>query len=238
MTTERQIRIRVGDQWTVFSADESEGRNLEFREGKWILSGDAPSPEDLCGAGKILWDRGIRENPITVHCQEVPRLILCSANEDQVTCVTVQAGQAEFSPRQIPMRFETPLIEDSVTVEDTTFRLTAVRFGDPYGVVFLETVGDCRLFERWEEISRLHIFPQGAEVVFVYLRGETELRLRSYHRDGSRKIRGNDICAALAAAVAAGRCLPDRAVRIPLEEGEARAVCTKDRTLFFTCPVS
>ena len=45
------------------------------------------------------------------------------------------------------------------------------------------------------------------------------------------------LCAALAAAVAVGRCAPDRTVTVPWEEGEFRAVCTKNRTLFLTCPV-
>lgn len=239
MMTERQIRIRVCEQWVVFSPDGGGGRSIDFREGKWCLSGDqTPCAEELCGAGKVLWDRGIRENPMTLYWNGIPHLVLCSACEDRVTSVTVQAGQAEFLPRRIPMRFETPLVEDPVTVPGAQFRITALRFGDPYAVIFPETVGDCRLFDRWEEISRLHLFPQGAAVVFAYLRGDTELHLRPYHRNGARDLRGSDICAALAAAVAAGRCLPDRAVRVPLEEGEVRAVCTKDRTLFLTCPVS
>ena len=47
----------------------------------------------------------------------------------------------------------------------------------------------------------------------------------------------DEVRAALAAAVAVGRCAPDRTVTVPWEEGEFRAVCTKNRTLFLTCPV-
>lgn len=242
-----QVRIRVGEREVVYAPQSGAG---EERQSLILPAGDRfelrvteagrerePLPEEICGAGKVLWDRGIRENPLSLFCGGVPRLLLCSTREDRVTAVTAELGRADFDPKKIPLRFETPLIEDAVTVRGAEFRLTAVRFGDPYAVLFPETVGDCRLFDRWEEISRLHIFPQGAEVLFVYVREESELHLRPFHRDGDRSVRGCDLGAALAAAVACGRCLPDRAVRFPLREGEARAVCTRDRNLFLTCPV-
>lgn len=245
--TATEIRLRVGEREIVYCAEPGAGMGrqviLSCPEGRFELRvtedgrETEPLPEELCGVGKVLWDRGIRENPIPLYCGIRPGLLLCSTREDRVVAVTAEVGRAELSPRRIPLRFETPLVDDLVTVPDARFRITALRMGDPYGVIFPETVGDCRLFDRWEEISRLHIFPQGAEILFAYLKEETELHLRAFHRDGGRELRGTDLCAALAAAVATGRCMPNRAVRIPLAEGEARAVCTREGVLFLTCPV-
>ena len=116
-------------------------------------------------------------------------------------------------------------------------RLTALQVQSPYGVIFLETVGDCRVLEWGREISALNLFPQGVEILFAYVRAEKQLHLRAWHRDGSCSVQGNDVCAAVAAAVASGRCLPDTAVTVPLSDGSLRAVCTKDWDLFLTLPM-
>ncbi|MBO5221701.1 MAG: hypothetical protein J6C26_05250 [Clostridia bacterium] len=245
--TKEELYLRVGEETVRFSSRKGacegryaclSGEKNRFSLTVWDGAEEAePSPEELCGAGARLWQVGHRENPVPLFCGDHPRLLLCSTLQNRVVGVTAEAGRADFMPRSIPLRFETPLMNDLVTIPHETFRLTALRFGVPYGVIFPEKAGDCRLFARAEEISRLHIFPQGAEVVFAYVQKDTVLHLRPYHRDGTTTLRGRDICAALAAAVAVGKCIPDRAVRIPLSEGEGRAVCTKDWNLFLTLPI-
>ncbi len=199
-----------------------------------------PPAEVLCGAGKMLWDQGVRECPVTVvspFAEEEYRL-LTSSCADRITGVTFQVGKADFMPKNIPLRFEKSIINDKICLpEQRPFRLTALGFSDPYGVIFVDTVGDCSLLEQGKKISSMKVFPQGAEILFAYLRSEKELHLRAYHRNGSFSVRGNDVCAALAAAVATGRCLPNTAVTVPLAQGDLRAVCTKDWELFLTMPI-
>lgn len=247
MTTKEEFRIRAGEDSVLFLPQKRDGDGryacLWEEKGNGVLSvfdrgrPVEPTPEELCAAGMGLWNLGVRENPLILDCGGKPQRVFCSLREQRVTAVTVEAGKADFVPRNIPLRFETPLMNDPVTIPGETFRLTALRFGAPYGVIFPETAGDCRLFSRGEEIGRLHLFPYGSEIVFAYAQGETLLHLRPVHRDGSTLLRGRDLCAALAAAVAVGKCLPERAARIPLAEGEGRAVCTKDWRVFLTLPV-
>ncbi len=220
---------------------------LTKKEGGFFLSSHndegeiLPTPEILCYSGKYLWDQGIRECPVIVKDEksQEEHLLLPSTCEDTVTAVTAGVGKADFMSKNIPLRFEKSIINDKITLPDCRpFRLTALRFRSPYAVVFVETVGDCLVLEKGREISSMSIFPQGAEVVFVYSRGEKELYLRTLHRDGSIQVQGADACAAVAAAVAAGRCLPDTAITIPAAKGDFRLVCTKDWELFLTMPVS
>lgn len=225
------------------SADGGRFSLLEEGTGQFLLSSYEggrkvrPLPEEICAAGGLLWERGIRDQPAVLSCEGEAFPVLCSTAEDRVTAVTAQAGTASFLPREIPLRFETPLIDDPLSVKGATLRMTAVGFGAPYAVVFVDTVGECRWLTLGEALSRLHIFPQGAEVVFAHLQRERRMHLQVLHRDGGRRVEGRDICAALAAAVAAGRCYPDRAVTVSVQEEEFRCVCTKNRTLFLTCPV-
>ncbi len=226
--------------YTGYSAEinEEEGRHVLrcFDESGAV---EAPA-EVLCCAGKILWDQGVRDLPMRIFdsVAGVDRLLLCSTCRETVTAVTVQVGKADFSPKNIPLRFEKPLINDALTLPGIKpFRLTALRFRTPYAVVFLETAGDCALLGQGREISGASVFAQGAEVVFAHVRGEGELRLRVFHRSGGG-VRGDDLCAGLVAAVATGRCLPDRAVTVPLPSGEIRAVCTKEWEIFLTVPVA
>lgn len=199
-----------------------------------------PTAEALCCTGKYLWEQGIRECPVTVMTtdEREEHLVLVSTCSDRVTSVTAGIGRADFSPQKIPLRFEKPLINDVIPLENgTSVRLTALQFQSPYGVIFLDTVGDCRVLDRGEEISALNLFPKGAEILFAYVRAEKQLQLRAWHRDGSCAVQGNDVCAAVAAAVATGRCLPDTAVTVSLSDCNLRAVCTKDWELFLTLPM-
>ena len=247
MVTVSDGLVRAGLLQVRFSAERSaEGGRFSLLEegtGQFALSsfenGGAvsPLPEEICAAGGILWARGYREQPAVLSCGGEALPLLCSTAEDRVTAVTAQVGTATFLPREIPLRFETPLIHDPVSVKGANLRMTAVGFGAPYAVVFVDTVGECRWLTLGEALSKLHIFPQGADVVFAHLQGERRMHLQVLHRDGGRRVEGRDICAALAAAVAAGRTAPDRTVTVPVEDTEFRCVCTKSRTLFLTCPI-
>lgn len=216
-------------------AEQENGLSLRIYDSQGERS---PGAEEFCCAGKYLWDSGLRECPVTVSSREGEHLILCSTCGAEVTAVTAGVGRASFVPKEIPLRFEHSLMNNIVAIDgESPFRLTALRFRDPYAVVFLDTVGDCPLLKRGKNISSMGLFPEGAEVLFAYVQGERKIHLRAYHRDGREDVRGNDACAALAAAVAVGRCLPDTAVTVPVSEGELRAVCTKGWDLFLTCPV-
>ncbi len=218
---------------------------ISERDGLWTLSafdrnGPIPAPcEVLCGAGKVLWEGGVAQCPISVKdgVTGQTHLLMASLCGGKVTAVTAGVGKVDFDPKSVPLRFEKPVIHDRVTLPGTKpFRLTALRFQSPYAVIFVETVGDCGVFSKGREIGAMSLFPQGAEVVFCYLRGETELHLKSFHRNGDTELRGADVCAALGAAVGVGLCLPERAVTVPLPSGALRAVCTKDREVFLTLP--
>lgn len=250
MIAEREKRVRSGDGEVLFGERPGNytGISVElqrFDGGYYLRAEDGtgeiePSADLLCSAGKYLWDQGIRERPLTVVSagsgQE--HTVFCSTCGDRVTGVTARVGRADFSPRNIPIRFEKPLINDSVSLPGLPpFRLTALRLHLPYGVVFLDTAGDCEILKHGEAISGMALFSEGAEILFAYVREERELHLRAFHRDGRRGLRGDDLCAALAAAVACGRCLPDTAVTVPLPEGDARAVCTKEWDIFLTMPI-
>lgn len=207
-----------------------------YRNGEEI----SPTAESLACAGKMLWDQGVRECPVLVKSpkNDGKYRLLCSTCNQQVTGVTFNVGNADFIPKNIPIRFEKSIINDKISLpEQRPFRMTALGFSDPYAVIFVDTVGDCTLLDQGAKIRAMQVFPQGAEVLFVYVRGERELHLRVCHRDGSDAVRGNDVCAALAAAVATGRCLPDTAVTVPLAKGDLRAVCTKEWELFLTMPI-
>ena len=242
----QEFRISVGERRVriVREMREEAGRSVLLTEEGTTATLTAnenglPSeilPEELCGAGYLLWKEKPQQT-MQILCGDRSRWILCSERQGRLTHVTAEAGQPEFIPHKIPIRFEVPLIHDLVTLPQGSFRMTALRFGRPYAVLFPETVGDMSWLFRGEEIGTMHLFPQGAEVLFVYVQEESLLHLRVRHRDGSTVADGRDYCAALAAAVAVGKCRPERSVRFPLSRGEGRAVFTKDRTIFLTLPV-
>ncbi len=243
--------IRCGEKEVLFGQrpESFEGFSAEItqEEGRYGVKtrdkkGLVPAPcEVLCGAGKVLWEQGVKQCPLSLRdwVTGEDHLLMASLCGEKVTAVTVGAGVVDFDPKAIPLRFEKPVIHDRVTLPGgKPFFLTALKFRAPYAVIFVETAGDCAVFARGREISKMSLFPHGAEVVFCYLRGESEMHLKALHRDGSTALWGADVCAALGAAVGAGLCLAERAVSVPQSAGNLRAVCTKEREVFLTLPTS
>ena len=196
-----------------------------------------PSADCLCCTGAYLWENERQDALQSVSSAAGEHVLMVSTANGHVSSVTAAVGKASFLPQTVPVRWSYPLIEDSIPLREGNFRLTALGFRDPYAVVFLETVGDCALLGKAKEIGSLGIFPDGAEVVFAYVRKEKQLYLKCVHRDGSEHLRGNDFCAALAAAVATGRCAPNTCVTSTFNGGELRGVCGKDWSITLTCPV-
>ncbi len=245
------VLVRCGEKEILFGKRRQDfagySAELASENGNYTVktygdSGLISAPcEVLCGAGKVLWERGVKQCPLSILDQVTgeSHLLMASLCGEKVTAVTVGAGTVEFDPKSLPLRFEKPVIHNRVTLPGSKpFYLTALKFGAPYAVIFVETAGDCTVFSRGREISKMSLFPHGAEVVFCYLRGESEMHLKPLHRDGSTSLLGADVCAALGAAVGAGLCLAERAVTVPQASGNLRAVCTKEREVFVTLPTS
>lgn len=222
----------------------SDGRRLELtqQDGVASLRADGNFPvcaEQLSAAAQVLWEHGVRRETAIV-CDGERHEVLFSACGGVLDHITVHVGRASLVPREIPIRFEVPLVDDTVYLQNAPpVRLTALRFSEPYAVLFAETAGDCRLFRFAEQIAALPLYPQGAKVVFCNVRErEARASVWAFRGGEARAVNCTDLCACLAASVATGRWLAHRTLSATLPIGEVRAVCADGMSVWLTIPVS
>lgn len=242
MTIRESVRIYDGNGCRISfgQAPQARGRSVtvnrtgecpfvrEYRDGNEIC----PTAEGLCCSGAYLWDTGMRERVFSVSSSRGSHVLLLSLTEGRVSSVSVSLGSATFEPREIPINFATPLVGDPITVSGTTLRLTALRLGETaYGVVFLQKAKDLAWLGLENDLAQMHLFPRGTKILFAVASGDRALHLRS------SSLGGDGACAALSAAVAEGVLLPDRSVTVFSPAWEGRALCTREGTLYFTCPI-
>ena len=115
---------------------------------------------------------------------------------------------------------------------------TCVDVGNPHAVVFAEGLDAIDLAAEGGRIENAKAFPGRANVEFVQVLAPDTLRARVWERgSGETMACGTGACAAVAAAVAAGRCRPGR-VRVQLPGGDLWVTCTSGGALTLESAVS
>jgi diaminopimelate epimerase len=122
--------------------------------------------------------------------------------------VSVAMGQARFAPEDVPARH---LLRDApITAGEHALRVTALSLGNPHCVVFVEEALDGIPWQEWGSLLETHPwFPNRTNVQVARVRGPHALEIRIWERGaGPTQASGSSSCAAAAAAVALGHCLP------------------------------
>ncbi len=127
--------------------------------------------------------------------------------------VTVDMGPPRFGWREIPLAREAAT--DALPLEGAP---AAVSMGNPHCVLFVEDAEAAPLETRGPALERDPLFPEGANVEFVEVRGRGAARVRVWERGtGVTLACGSGACAVLAAGVRRG--LLDRRARLHLDGG-------------------
>ena len=165
------------------------------------------SPSEMCGNGlrclaRYAKDRGLIEGEaLTVETGAgVKKVVLLGGGSSRVDMGPPEIGQE---------------------VELHGFRFLRVSMGNPHAVALLGSegeVGALVLREIGPPIENDPLFPEKANVEFVHVRGEHEVRMRVWERGaGETLASGSGSCAAAVAAVWRG--LAQSPVRVQLDGG-------------------
>ena len=181
--------------------------------GMRIFNADG-SEAEMCGngircVGKYLFDKGLTDRTrLTVETLAGVRTIELDVVSGKVQSVTVDMGKAEVSA------------DIRLTVGDSQISGTPVSVGNPHFVIFTEDIGKAPLMSLGPLIEKHRAFPGGVNTEFVGVTGKGRLRMRVWERgSGVTSACGTGACAAAAAAVARGFCLPDSDIFVDLDGG-------------------
>jgi diaminopimelate epimerase len=139
---------------------------------------------------------------------------------DTVERVRVNMGKAAFSSQSIPVISElSEVIDQPLTIDEKTYRITCVSMGNPHAVIFMSGIDALKLDEIGPKIENHPMFPQRTNVEFIEVIDRHTLKMRVWERGSGETLAcGTGACASLAAGVLNDRC--DTSVTVKLKGGD------------------
>ena len=207
-----------------------------------ILNSDGSEPE-MCGNGIRCFARYVYENGLANKTELSvetlagiirPELIL---ENDRVVSVCVDMGEPRLQREEIPVtgNSKETVINELLTVGDSTCRITCVSMGNPHCVIFTEEVDSLDLPASGKPIEEHPLFPRKTNVEFVQVMDRRNLRMRVWERGAGVTLAcGTGTCASVVAAVLNNKT--DRKVKVRLDGGELFVEWREDNHVAMTGP--
>lgn len=187
----------------------SEDHDMKFR----IYNSDG-SKAQMCGNGMRCFAKLLYENKVT-HKKElridtkagtvIPKIWV---NDDgTVDGVTVDMGEPIIKSRDVPFLSESEnAVDETLSIGDAEYRITAVSMGNPHCVIFVENADEVDVKTIGPVIENHDRFPERTNVEFIEVISNTELKMKVWERGAGITLAcGTGACASLVAAHLTGR---------------------------------
>ena len=186
-----------------------------------VYNADGSRPE-MCGNGirglaKFALDRGlVTADPLRVETDAGVKELHAERENGRVVRVTVDMGRPEWHGRRIPVAADGEVIEQPLTVDGRTYKITCVSMGNPHCVVFLDDVAGLDLPALGPRFERHRFFPKGVNTEFVRRVSAERLEMRVWERGaGATLACGTGACAAAVVAARTGHTGRRTTVALP-----------------------
>ena len=186
------------------------------------------SRAEMCGNGircvaKYVYDNGLTDKTeiSIVSCGQVKYLELF-LKDGQVDTVRVNMGAPEFRAAMIPVTAEKEdmsVINEPITVQGETYKMTCMSMGNPHAVVFVEDVEHLDIEKIGPYFETHERFPKRTNTEFVKVIDKNHVQMRVWERGTGEPLAcGTGCCAAAAACILNG--LTFETVTVKLLGGE------------------
>ena len=127
----------------------------------------------------------------------------------KVVNIEANIGTPVLDTNKIPVNTTLrEFIEQPIKILDKEFKVTALSWGNPHCVIFVDDVSDIDLEKYGKSIEyRTDIFPNKTNVTFAQVISENRIKIREWERGTGETIGcGTGCCSATVAAVLTNRC--------------------------------
>lgn len=221
--------------------------DADFRMRMWNPDG---GEAEMCAnglrcVGMHLLEHGLSDGSAPIRVETMRRTVVLefvpvpSWHEGR-TWVRVNMGIPVTDRRAIPVGGEgaSPVIEEELAVPgiDESLRYTAVNFGNPHAVIFVDDVGGVPL-EAWGPAIENHtdLFPDRINVEFVQVIERDHVRMRVWERGAGITLSCGSGTAAVQAACRLTGKAGDR-LRIDVPGGSLMTECTPEGAVYLSGP--
>lgn len=223
------LAIRVSDRHFGIGSD---GLILvapsEMADCRMIMYNADGSEGAMCGNGircvaKYAYEHGIvHSDKITVETKSGIKSLNLTIENDKVTYVEVNMGQAILKPADIPVAAEGErFVGQPLVVDGTEYKVTCVSMGNPHCVVFTTGIDELDLEKIGPGFENHVSFPDRINTEFVEIMDEHTIKMRVWERGSGETIScGTGTCASVVAAVLNGYCKQGEEVEVQIRGGK------------------
>ena len=174
---------------------------------------------EMCGNGircvaKYVYDKGLtdREDITIVSAGKIKYLKLTAegrpaTDRGHVTLVQVNMGEPILTAAEVPVVSKNrQSVDEEITVENQTYRMTCVSMGNPHAVVFVDSTADLPLEQIGPHFEHHERFPRRTNTEFVEIVSPEYVKMRVWERGtGETLACGTGCCATAVACVLNGK---------------------------------
>ena len=184
------------------------------------------SEAEMCGNGircvaKYVYDHKLTDKTeITVQTGAGIKTLKLFVEGDKVEQVTVDMGEPELSPAQIPVVADgDKVIDEPIEVCGKEWRMTCVSMGNPHAIVFVDNVESFELEKYGPHFENHERFPKRTNTEFVHVVSRNEAYMRVWERGSAETWAcGTGTCATVMACILNGKT--DNKVLVHLRGGD------------------
>ncbi len=181
----------------------------------------------MCGNGircvaKYIYDYGLTDKTeVDIDTAAGIKHIVLTVKDGKVEKACVDMGRPILKPELVPVIGEgEQLVNEPITVDGKTYRMTCVSMGNPHAVVFMEeNIKDLEIEKIGPKFENHERFPERTNTEFMNVLDRHTMDMRVWERgSGETFACGTGTCASVVAAVLNG--LTERKVLVHLLGGD------------------
>lgn len=184
------------------------------------------SRSEMCGNGircvaKYVYDKKLTDKKeFSIISAGKIKYITLETKDGEAFLAGVDMGTPELCAEKIPVLSEREqVIDEEITVNDRTYRMTCVSMGNPHAVVFMEDVKNLDIEKIGPYFENHARFPKRVNTEFVKIIDRHNVEMRVWERGtGETLACGTGCCATVVACVLNG--LTDRNVTVHVLGGD------------------
>ena len=179
------------------------------------------SEGEMCGnalrsIGKYVYDHRLTDKTsLVIETLGGMQKLKLMVTDGMVSNIRADIGEPRLSTKKIPVNSELEeIIEQPIQVKDRMFYITAVSWGNPHCVMYVNSVADLDVEGYGKTIEYMtEMFPNKTNVTFAEVVSRDYIKMREWERGTGETIGcGTGCCTAVVAGVLTDRC--DRKVTV------------------------
>ena len=194
---------------------------------------------EMCGngircVGKFVYDKGLTNKiDITVISAGKIKYLALFVKEGKVETVKVNMGAPELTAALVPVLCDSgQAIDEPITVQGKTYRMTCVSMGNPHAVVFMDDVESLAIEKIGPYFENHERFPKRTNTEFVNVIDRNTVQMRVWERGtGETLACGTGACATVVACILNG--LTEETVKVKLLGGDLTVTWDREADLIY-----